>query len=98
MTIPTSFVIPSLYGVSITINIMSGEIYSDTTERGWWIRNKAIQLLEKQKFEFDSLSSIPSQQLLVDMLTLATRYSTFWHNHKKYKSIYSEEIMKEITT
>jgi hypothetical protein len=92
-----NFVIPELYGISIILKVGPGEIYSCASERGWWVRKKAIELIERKRPENASEDAIPPQSLVLEAIDLAIRYGQFWYNYKKCKSIYADEIMKEIT-
>ena len=86
------FVSIELYGVSITTDFIPGECYDDTCERGWWIRNKANQLIKRRINE----NHPPDINDIVDALNESTRLSIFWVWNKRCKTKYSAEIMKEI--
>lgn len=91
------FIVPELYGISIVLDILPGETYNCISERGWWTREKAIELIERRRPKDVSETALPSKELVFDAIDLAVRYGQFWHIHKTCKSIYPKEIMKEIT-
>ncbi len=87
------FVMPELHGISIVIDVMPGEIYSCACERGWWIRNKAVELIERAK---NAKKTQITQSFVFEAIDLAVRYGQFWSNYKKFNSKYPLEIMTEI--
>ena len=72
---------------------MPGEIYSMTSERGWWIRNKANELIERKKGEMAAFCSFTlSKEIVMDALIEAIIYSRFWANHKYCKTPYPDNF------
>lgn len=87
------FVMPELYGISIIVPLLPGEIYVDASIRGWWIRNKANEII-KRLSTFDD--NTPKIDIVCDALQQAMRLSFFWMANKKYGSKYCETIMNQI--
>ena len=101
------FVIPELYGISIVIKTLPGEIHSMTTQRGWWIRNKANELIERERNNqiknvntllFHPVTEVPYPNIVCESFKRAVRFSYFWVNYTRCGSKYDSIIMKEIET